>query len=155
MQTKFNKVRDKPAISLAVLCCALLFAATISSRASGPPPTISVQPANQTVPNGGGVTFSVTASGNGSALSYQWFFGGVNIVGATNGTFALSNLNYTNAGTYFVTVTNAGGGLLSSNATLIVTVPAGADQPLAQGLVAHLTFDGNLQDSSGRGNQHS
>jgi sugar lactone lactonase YvrE len=41
-------------------------------------PTISIQPVNQYATNGGGATFSVTASGNG-LLTYQWQFNGTNL----------------------------------------------------------------------------
>ena len=47
------------------------------------PPSILVQPTNQTVSVGGTATFSVSASGT-KPLFYQWSFNGTNITGATN-----------------------------------------------------------------------
>ena len=53
-------------------------------------------------------------------VTYQWRFNGVKIPGATNSVYTLSNAQYTNAGSYFVCVTNNGGFAVSSNATLAV-----------------------------------
>ena len=55
-----------------LVCVALVMLFGVSlCAASGNPPTISVEPASQTVVAGNPATFSVTASGDG-ALSYQW-----------------------------------------------------------------------------------
>jgi uncharacterized repeat protein (TIGR01451 family) len=87
------------------------------------PPVILAQPANQTVVAGNTATFTVGADGT-PPLSYQWNFNGTNIPGATGATFALTNVQLSNAGNYAVLVTNAYGSMLSSNATLaVVNVP--------------------------------
>ena len=83
------------------------------------PPTITTQPANQTVNVGGTASFSVTASG-AQPLSYQWNFNGTNIAGATNTSLMLTNVQFSQAGNYTVLVTNAYGTVLSSNAVLTV-----------------------------------
>ena len=80
-------------------------------------PTISTQPASQTVNTGAAVVFSVTAS---SAQSYQWNFNGVAITGAISSTLSLPSTAPADAGTYTVTVSNAGGSLSSSSVTLTV-----------------------------------
>jgi hypothetical protein len=55
------------------------------------------------------------------ALHYQWHFNDTNdIPNATNSTFTILDVHLTNGGTYSVTVTNAFGSTLSSNATLTV-----------------------------------
>ena len=46
-------------------------------------PTITTQPASQTVTEGATATFSVVASGQGT-LTYQWRRGGTAISGATS-----------------------------------------------------------------------
>ena len=61
------------------------------------PPAITAQPVNQTVPPGSTVTFRVTATGD-PPLLYQWQRNGVNIAGATNATFTLTNVQTANAG---------------------------------------------------------
>jgi hypothetical protein len=81
-------------------------------------PAISGQPAAQTVVAGGSVTFTVTASG---ALTYQWKRNGTALLGATNASLTLTNVQAANAGSYTVDVTNATGTTTSAAATLTVT----------------------------------
>jgi hypothetical protein len=86
------------------------------------PPVILTQPPDQTVMVGGSATFNVTASGT-LPLAYQWNFNGTNIVGATNTSLTLTNVQLYQAGNYTVLVTNAYGSILSSNAVLTVNLP--------------------------------
>ena len=85
-------------------------------------PTITNQPQSVTVAQGNNATFSVTATGTGT-ITYQWRKNGVNINGATNASFTISNATASTAGTYSVVVTNSGGSVTSNNATLTVTSP--------------------------------
>ena len=98
-------------------------------------PFIEVQPTNQTAPFGQpSLSFSVVAVGPG-ALSYQWQLDGTNIVGATNSSLTFNFLQYSNAGTYSVVVSNSFGSLFSSNAVLTVvppTPPSIVSQPTNQ-----------------------
>ena len=88
------------------------------------PPTISSQPASQTVQPGAKVTFSVSASG-ANPLSCQWFFNTTSaIADATNATLSLSSVASTNAGGYAVIVTNLFGSATSIVATLTVSTNA-------------------------------
>jgi hypothetical protein len=89
----------------------------------GQPPVITMQPTNQTVIAGQTAAFSVSANGT-PPLSYHWAFNTTNIVGATNASLILANVQLTNAGFYSVLVTNRYGSTLSSNAMLTVLVPA-------------------------------
>ena len=83
-------------------------------------PTISSQPANQTVTEGQTATFSVTATGTG--LSYQWQKGTTNITGATSATYTTPSATMADDGsTYRCVVSNSGGSATSNNATLTVT----------------------------------
>lgn len=109
------------------------------------PPKITEQPKSQIVSVGTTVTLNVNATGEG--LKYQWKLNGTAIAGATAATLTLPNVQTANAGDYSVTVSNDGGEAVSNAAS--VKVFSGA---VTQDLVAHLKFDGNLNDSSGKGN---
>ncbi len=82
--------------------------------------TILLQPYGDTVPAGGYFNFGVVAAG-APPLFYQWFQNGQPIVGATNSSFMLADVQSTNAGTYTVQVTNAVSAVWSLPATLAVT----------------------------------
>jgi alpha-tubulin suppressor-like RCC1 family protein len=83
-----------------------------------PPSIVSIQPAYQTLVAGSNFSFTATANGS-PPLSYQWQFYGTNIVGATNATLALLNVQSASEGSYDVVVTNYFGSVTSSNAQLI------------------------------------
>ena len=84
-------------------------------------PAIQTQPQSQTVTAGDSVQFSVTASGR-PAVTYQWYFGGTAIGGATGSSYNLSNAQSGNAGSYSVVVSNVVGSMTSNAATLTVNV---------------------------------
>jgi len=92
------------------------------------PPTISVQPKNQTVLANSNASFSVTASGPGT-LAYQWqrsntnLTDGAHITGSTNSLLNITNVQTTDAANYRVIITNAFGAVTSSVASLTVIVP--------------------------------
>jgi hypothetical protein len=109
------------------------------------PPTITTQPANQTVNVGNSIGFSVTATGS-PALSYQWQFNSTNIFGATNNSLALINVQVSQAGNYSVLVTNPFG--VTNSVTAILTViPSCAAPP--SGLVAWWPGEGDANDLVG------
>ena len=85
-------------------------------------PTITGQPANQTVTEGGSAAFSVTANGSGT-LAYQWRRGttnlanGGNISGATTASLTINPVSLADAATnYNCVVSNACGSATSNNA---------------------------------------
>jgi multisubunit Na+/H+ antiporter MnhB subunit/Na+-transporting NADH:ubiquinone oxidoreductase subunit NqrE len=86
------------------------------------PPTITIQPSNQTVIQGAIVTNTVTVAGTGP-LFYQWLFNGTNIAGQTNSTMFIINVQGANAGNYSVVVSNLIGSVISATATLTVQIP--------------------------------
>ena len=92
-------------------------------------PTITTQPASQTITEESSVTFSVTATG--TAVSYQWKKNGTAISGATKASYTISSVQKNDAGSYTVTVTNSGGTVTSSAAVLTVKlkVPTITTQP--------------------------
>jgi len=86
----------------------------------GAAPVITQQPVGQIVFAGAtNVSFSVTATGAGP-LSYQWFKNNAAIPGATNSTLALAVAQVADTGVYSVTVSNAGGSVVSDLAVLTV-----------------------------------
>ncbi len=94
-------------------------------KAALPPvaPAITAQPQSSTVTAGASASFSVTATGT-ATLTFQWLFNGTAISGATSATFSIATTTSANAGSYTVTVTNAGGSVTSSAATLTVNAAA-------------------------------
>ncbi len=84
-------------------------------------PAITLHPASGTNFAGTNVTLSVGASGS-IPLSYQWRFNGTNLAGATTSSLAIINVQYTNSGSYDVTVTNAAG-MTASAAGLLTVLP--------------------------------
>jgi hypothetical protein len=83
-------------------------------------PAIVVPPASQTVMAGTPVAFSVTGSGT-PAPTVQWYFGGAEDPGATNSILTIGNASPTNAGSYFVVLSNTNGQATSQVVTLTVT----------------------------------
>lgn len=112
------------------------------------PPSITSQPSSQVVASGGAATLTVAATGTGP-LSYQWAKDGVNLVGATNATYAIANMQPKNIGNYSVLVSGLLGSVTSANASL--TIP-GVSAELWRGLVAYYTFSGTADDQSAYGN---
>jgi uncharacterized repeat protein (TIGR01451 family) len=116
----------------------------------GGAPIITTQPTNQTAVVGGTAIFNVMVTGS-LPLSYQWNFNGTNIVGATNSTLTLANVQFSQAGNYAVLVTNAYGSVLSSNAVLTVNLPPPC-APGLSGLVGWWPGAGNANDIAGTNN---
>jgi hypothetical protein len=89
------------------------------------PPIISTQPQSRTVAAGTNVTFNVIASGI-QPLGYQWRFNSDPIADATDSSLTLNNVQFANAGTYSVVLSNSLGVTPSSDAVLTVTPLKGA-----------------------------
>ena len=70
------------------------------------PPSIVAQPTNTTVLVGSNATFSVAAAGTPDP-AYQWRLNGTSIVGATDATLILTNVQLSATGAYSVVVSNA------------------------------------------------
>jgi PKD repeat protein len=90
-------------------------------------PSITNQPANQTVSVGSNVTFAVGALGS-PPLGYSWLRNGAPINTATNATLTIPNVQLTNAGTYTVAVTDLTGGIVTSSPPATLTINAVAPQ---------------------------
>jgi len=85
-------------------------------------PEIFEQPESQFAVPGADVTFSVAAIGS-KPLAYQWFVNGAVIPGATDASLSLANVQFADAGTYQVAVSNLFGSALSIGATLAILSP--------------------------------
>ena len=101
------------------------------SGAAAVAPSITAQPADQTVVVGQPATFTVTAAGT-APLTFQWQKGGVPISGATASSYSTpATAQGDDGGTFLVVVSNAVGSLSSSSAKLKVvsgtTMPRGTD----------------------------
>ncbi len=83
------------------------------------PPTITAQPLSLVVNQGDSASFNVSVT-SAVACSYQWQFGGSNIIGATTNVYKLTNVLPAAAGSYSVVAANYGGTTLSSNALLTI-----------------------------------
>ena len=106
-------------------------------------PTITTQPAAQTVAAGEAATFSVTAAGT-APLIYQWQKNSTDIPGATLSTYTTPATSITDNGAlYSVVVFNGAGTVTSDKATLTVSAATGAPaigtQPANQSVVAGQT----------------
>ncbi|MGH7972828.1 MAG: immunoglobulin domain-containing protein [Limisphaerales bacterium] len=99
------------------------------------------------VPLLGIANFSVTAS-SGTTMSYQWYRDGNAIGGANSSSYSILVVLGLGGGTYSVLVSNAGGSVMSANATLnlaqapvIYTQPQ--SQPVIQGQSASFSVGAN------------
>jgi glucose/arabinose dehydrogenase len=107
------------------------------------PPSITGQPASQTVTQGQPATFTVTAAGS-TPLSYQWQRNQVDINGATSSSYTIASASLSDNGAKFrCVITNPFGGATSNEATLTVQPPApfllteeGSDSAIALASVA-------------------
>jgi hypothetical protein len=116
---------------------------TIGSGSTVTPPTISTQPAGQTVTAGQVATFAVVAAGT-APLSYQWKKNTVNISGATSASYTTPVTATSDSGsTFTVAVSNTAGTATSAAATLTVNpaqvVPTITTPPASQTMTAGQT----------------
>ncbi len=92
-------------------------------------PVIVQQPAGATIGAGGTANLTVVVSG-AAPLGYQWELEGTNLAGATASSLRLSNVTRRSSGVYAVAVSNPGGIIVSSNATVEVLVPQKLEIPV-------------------------
>lgn len=90
-----------------------------------PAPVIVTSPAAQAVIEGSSVTLAVSATGSG--LNFQWFKDDKLISGAQSASYVIASASAASAGSYYVYVSNSGGGVNSAKAAVTVNPapPAG------------------------------
>jgi hypothetical protein len=86
------------------------------------PPSIAAPPGSLGVMAGSSATFTVAANGT-APLHYRWRRNGINVTGATNSSFTITNAQPTHAGSYTVVVSNSVATVTSAVATLTVNLP--------------------------------
>jgi formylglycine-generating enzyme required for sulfatase activity len=104
---------------LAALIAVIMTACSGGGRGGGSAvPSITTQPADQTIIAGQAATLTVVATGD-ATLHYQWQRGGTN-VGTNAASYTVPYAIATDAGSYTVMVTNSAGSATSKPATLTV-----------------------------------
>jgi hypothetical protein len=94
--------------------------ATLTVNPAQIAPSITTQPASQTVSVGQTATFTVAATGT-APLSYQWLNNGTSISGATSSSYTTPATTSSDNGTVFqVTVSNSIGSVTSASAALTI-----------------------------------
>lgn len=115
-------------------------------------PTISQQPNSLVLTQGATASFNVIASGY-NPLTYQWHFNGQPVAGATSSILSIPNVQSGNVGSYTVVITNGGGAITSSAASLTLSASLGIVSSAAGG--GHSLFikaDGTLWATGGNNN---
>jgi hypothetical protein len=119
----FNGAIDAVSIynsALSASQIAAIYDAGSGGKCSPSPPEIILQPTNEVVIVGSTASLDVAATSS-FPLNYQWCFNGTNLLGATNQSLVMTNVQFAQAGNYSVWVTNVYGSILSSNAQVAVT----------------------------------
>jgi hypothetical protein len=95
-------------------------------------PLITTEPLSQEAIAGATAAFAVSATST-APFTFQWFDGPAALPGATNATLTVPDVSDANAGSYSVVISNGGGSVTSSVATLsVIDPPAITIQPVAQ-----------------------
>jgi len=87
------------------------------------PPTITMQPSDQTVIEGQPATFNVSANGT-APLSYQWQRNSVDIAGAIGSSYTISTATLADSGARFRCVVTNGLGNATSNEGILTVTPS-------------------------------
>jgi O-glycosyl hydrolase len=150
----FNGIIDEPSLYNVVLTPAQvqsIYSVGSGGKCQTAPPSITIQPVNQTVAVGGTATFSISASSL-TAETYQWRQGGSPVSGATSATYALTSVIGSESGNQFsCVVANVYGSVTSAVVTLTVETPPVCTPP-PTGLVDWWPGDGNATDIIGGNN---
>lgn len=117
---------------------------------SGLPPFLYEQPSSVTAVEGGSASFTAVVTGT-LPLTYQWSFGGTPLAGATNATLTLTNVQFSQAGSYAAQIANAYGSTNTIAATLTVIV-APKCAPVPGGLVGWWAAEDNGVDTVANNN---
>lgn len=97
-------------------------AAVLSVSTSASPPSITNNLSSLTALVGNNVSFTVAVSGT-APYTYQWKKDGANIANATAAAYTISSVTLSDAGSYWVVVSNSVGSATSNAAVLTVNAP--------------------------------
>jgi fibronectin type 3 domain-containing protein len=115
-------------------------------------PVIGTQPVGATAEEYHPVILSVVMSQGSQPFRYQWYLNSAPITDATNAVYALPHVRMSDAGTYFVVVTNFGGAVTSSAVSVIVqadtTPPQMTGVASIDGKTIGVCFSEELDNSS-------
>jgi hypothetical protein len=120
------------------------------------PVIINSQPSSVSVVEGRPISLNVTASGS-ATLSYQWYQGADPVLGATNATYSIASANPTNAGNYYVNISNpddSTNSILVNLTVFLDTIPPSVTNITAGGSKIVLTFSEPV-DAASAGNMAS
>ena len=137
-------------ITLATNATNIDFLATLSVTNA---PAITSQPGSQTVRLGGRVALSSIVTGS-APLKFQWrkdsllLTNGGNVSGTATPDFTITNVQYTQAGSYTLVVTNQAGSVTSAPALLSVVVPLPIVL-LSSRIISNRQFQATLSGSTG------
>lgn len=117
--------------------------ATLTVNPDPVAPSITSQPASQTITAGQTATFSVSASGT-APLNYQWQKNGAAISGATSSTYTSPAETTSDSGAQFAVVVSNSAGTATSNSAVLTVNPAPVapsitTQPLSHTITAGQT----------------
>jgi hypothetical protein len=122
-----NNATNKDDMDYQVIVCNLYGCATsavahvtVQTPVPPTPPTIQSQPASTNLFSGETATFTVGHTGS-ATLSYQWFFNGSPLPGATSHPLVITNAQSGNAGSYRLLIANGFGSITSAPAVLTVS----------------------------------
>jgi hypothetical protein len=104
-------------LAMALTGINVLLVCVSNLRALDNPPSVRIQPQDQSASLGADVSFRVTAS---DTVAYQWQRLQTNLWGATNATLLLTNVQIGDAGTYAAILSNAFGSATSRIASLTI-----------------------------------
>ncbi|HWD18422.1 MAG TPA: immunoglobulin domain-containing protein [Verrucomicrobiae bacterium] len=110
-------------------------------------PSITTEPASQTVAVGNAATLTVAATGVGP-LTYQWRRNGAPLAGYNGPALITSSATTNLAGSYDVVISNAGGSVTSSPAAIVTVV-----NPIAT-ITGQWDFNGDLSADYGQNLQY-
>lgn len=116
------------------------------------PPSITQQPTNQTVNEGGTLTLSIVAA---NATGYQWKKDGSDIPSATNATYSKSGVLPADAGSYTCVVSGEAGTSVTSDAATVTVnaLPVITQQPSGQTITEGETLTLNVVATGATGYQ--
>jgi len=124
----FDGIALRPAGSTSTASTIAFNEVTVQLVSVATPPAIGSDPVDQNILVGQDATFNVIASGS-TPLSYQWYYNTNTLVtsgvvsSSTFSSLTVTNAQLTDAGAYFVVVTNSYGSATSQVAQLLVNAP--------------------------------